>query len=67
MVKRGLVVDPSCPISGFHSKDVHILRDCNAAKDVWSQLLTGCFYDPGRINELGLPVWNSDLASLKEP
>ncbi|MBA0662685.1 hypothetical protein Goklo_006766 [Gossypium klotzschianum] len=40
-VKRGLVVDPSCSICSFPSEDIlHILRDCNATKDVWSQVIT---------------------------
>lgn len=35
-VRRGLAVDPSCPICGYHSKDIlHILRDCTIAKEVW--------------------------------
>ncbi|KAH1097557.1 hypothetical protein J1N35_014478 [Gossypium stocksii] len=41
-VKRNLADDPSCPICGFHSEDIlHILRDCLAAKDVWSQIISG--------------------------
>lgn len=34
-VEKGLVVDPLCPIFGFHSEYIlHILRDCIVAKDV---------------------------------
>lgn len=41
-VKRGLSDFLSCSICGFHSEDtLHILRDYTAAKDVWSQFLTG--------------------------
>lgn len=41
-VKTGLTAIPSCPICGFHSKDIlQILRDCTTAKDVWSQIITG--------------------------
>ncbi|MBA0555954.1 hypothetical protein Golob_026099 [Gossypium lobatum] len=41
MVKRGLAVDLSCSICGFHSEDIlYILKDCNAAKDVWSRVIT---------------------------
>ncbi|MBA0628908.1 hypothetical protein Godav_023538, partial [Gossypium davidsonii] len=33
-VRRGLAVDPSCTICGFHLEDIlHILRDCAVAKD----------------------------------
>lgn len=41
-VKRGLAVDPSCSTYGSPSEDIlHILKDCNAAKDVWSRVITG--------------------------
>ncbi|KAH1064535.1 hypothetical protein J1N35_029522 [Gossypium stocksii] len=41
-VKRGLADDPSCSLCGCPSEDIlHILRDCNAAKDVQSQVLPG--------------------------
>lgn len=41
-VKRKLAIDPSCPICGFHFEDLmHILRDCGATKNVWSQVITG--------------------------
>ncbi|MBA0585704.1 hypothetical protein Gorai_016471, partial [Gossypium raimondii] len=40
-VKKGLAVDLSCSICGFHSEDIlHILKDCNVAKDVWSRVIT---------------------------
>ncbi|MBA0750815.1 hypothetical protein Gogos_002200, partial [Gossypium gossypioides] len=41
-VRRGLTVDPSSTICGFHSEDIlHILRDCDVAKDVWNQVIPG--------------------------
>ncbi|MBA0598270.1 hypothetical protein Gorai_008041, partial [Gossypium raimondii] len=51
-VKRGLVVDPSCSICSFPSEDIlHILRDCNATKDMWSQVIT---FTPS--GDFGLPL-----------
>ncbi|KAH1031751.1 hypothetical protein J1N35_043925 [Gossypium stocksii] len=41
-VKRGLAVDPSCFVCGSPIEDIlHILRNFNIAKDVWSQVITG--------------------------
>ncbi|MBA0648959.1 hypothetical protein Goklo_016580 [Gossypium klotzschianum] len=37
-VKRGLIVNPSCPICGHDLEDIlHIIRDCTTAKAIWRQ------------------------------
>ncbi|MBA0586305.1 hypothetical protein Gorai_017049, partial [Gossypium raimondii] len=39
-VKRGLIVNPSCPICGNDLEDIlHIIRDCTAAKAIWRQVI----------------------------
>ncbi|MBA0723346.1 hypothetical protein Golax_003930 [Gossypium laxum] len=38
--KRGLVVDPSCPICDYELEDtLHIVRDYTAANDVWNKVI----------------------------
>ncbi|MBA0711340.1 hypothetical protein Golax_010535 [Gossypium laxum] len=48
-VRRGLAVDPSCPICGHDSEDIlHIIRDCMATKENTSKFNRGaswvCFF-----------------------
>lgn len=39
-VRRGLAVNPSCPICGHHSVDIlHILKDCSTDKEVWNHFV----------------------------
>ncbi|XP_040960272.1 uncharacterized protein [Gossypium hirsutum] len=46
-VRRGLAVDPYCPICGYHSEDIlHILRDCTSAKDIWNQVIPASRDEP---------------------
>ncbi|MBA0871692.1 hypothetical protein Goshw_029070 [Gossypium schwendimanii] len=41
-VRRGLATDPSCPLCGYHSKDIlHILRDYTVAKEDNSKIHEG--------------------------
>lgn len=39
-VRRGIGIDPSCPICGHNSEDVlHLHIDCSAAKDIWLNVI----------------------------
>ncbi|KAE8681177.1 hypothetical protein F3Y22_tig00111342pilonHSYRG00267 [Hibiscus syriacus] len=39
--RRGLTQNPACSLCGFHEETtLHVLRDCQAVKTIWSQLLS---------------------------